>query len=217
MVIGPRGRIGSISPIGPISSMSKKTIIIIIIAVIVILLSGAIIFLLLNKKSPQGGQELNNSANDNSQVSENAGEKVSQVSEAVNGYWTYTNFRYKFSFQCPEAFNVTDFDEEDTQTILVSKKDTKDGFQIFIAPFDEPGPITKERILEDLPDFKIESPEQRLLKNGETALIFFTEDSSVGKTREIWFVHNGYLYQITTIQAFDAQLVQIMNTWKFEN
>ena len=194
--------------------MNKKLITIVVIAAIV--LAGTTFFLVSKKNRPQSGQELNNSANDNSQASENAEEKVSQVSEAVDGYWTYTNFRYKFSFQCPEAFNVADFDEGDTQTILVSKKDTRDGFQIFIAPFDEPGPITKERILQDLPDLKIENSEQRLLKNGEIALIFFANDSALGKTREIWFVHDGYLYQITTIQAFDVQLVQIMNTWKFQ-
>jgi len=46
----------------------------------------------------------------------------------------YTNSKYGFSFQYPNDFTVTDFSEaENSDTILVRKKEGKDSFQIFIS------------------------------------------------------------------------------------
>jgi len=99
---------------------------------------------------------------------------------------------------------------------LVQEKESKKSFQIFISPFDEPGPLTKERVKQDLPDLIINNPEQRVLKNGAVALVFFSEESSIGETREIWFVHNGYLYQISTYKELDSLVAKIISTWRFQ-
>jgi hypothetical protein len=192
--------------------MKKTTIIIVIV---VLLLAGAIIFLSFNKKSSQS-EEIK--FNENQSVSgniQNTYTLTPSTEDEKNN--VYTDSQYNFSFQYPKSFTATKFsDQEETATILVQGEGGKTGFQIFIAPFDEPGPLTKERILQDVPDMKITNAENRALKNGIPALIFFNEETSLGKTREIWFIENGYLYQVSTTITLDSLVAQIIETWKFQ-
>ena len=37
----------------------------------------------------------------------------------------------------------------------------------------------------------------------------------IGHTREVWFIHNGFLYEVTTYKEIDEWLGSIMQTWKF--
>jgi len=188
--------------------MNKKLLIII---AIIIVLGGAIFYIVFNKNSLQQtpGETENEIPGQ---------EKTFNITPSDNAENSiYTDSQYKFSFEYPKDFTVTKFQEgEDGDTILVQEKESKKSFQVFIAFFDEPGPLTKERVLEDLPDLIIKNPEQRILKNGEPALIFFSEEPSLGETREIWFVHNGYLYQISTYTTLDSLVAKILETWKFQ-
>ena len=199
----------------------KKQIIIIIV-VVVLLLSGAIIFLGLNKKS-----SVSNSINEYQSVFDsiqNTYTLTPSTEDKKNN--VYTDTQYGFSFQYPKSFTASKFSEGEGDAILVQYQGASNsineypknsGFQIFIAPFDEPLP-TKERILQELPDMVINNIENRVLKNGIPALIFFSEDSSsLGKTREIWFVKSGYLYQITATKEIDNLVAQIVATWRFAN
>lgn len=191
--------------------MSKKTII--IVAVVVALLSGAIIFLSLNKK-PSQNEDVTFKEGENYTLKQTYSITPSEEAPKNN---VFADSQYGFSFEYPKSFTATKFsDQEQTATILVQGEGGKNGFQIFIAPFDEPGPLTKERIVQDLPDMKITNAENRVLKNGIPALIFFSEETSLGKTREIWFIKNSYLYQVSTTAALDSLVAQIMATWRFE-
>jgi len=191
--------------------MNKKTKIIIIAGII--LLVGALgAFLILRKNPVQPGEETGNGNEIPGQ------DKTFEITAAKNKENSvYTDSQYKFSFEYPKDFTVTKFKEgEEGDTILVQKKGSKDGFQIFISPFDEPGPLTEERVKQDLPDLKMENPEQRVLKNNVPALIFFSEETSLGKTREIWFVYSDYLYQVSTYKELDSLVAAIISTWKFQ-
>ncbi|OGZ32862.1 MAG: hypothetical protein A2V69_00610 [Candidatus Portnoybacteria bacterium RBG_13_40_8] len=191
------------------------------------MLSGAIYFVFLNKNSLQSGQ-VSNGINEYQQVSGN--EQTFKITPSDNKENSiYTDSQYRFSFEYPKDFTVTKFQEgEDGDTILVQYREQSEqvstsinkypdgsSFQIFISPFDEPGPLTKERILQDLPDLIIKNPEQRVLKNGAVALVFFSEEQSLGETREIWFIHNNHLYQITTNKELDGLVAKILETWRF--
>ncbi len=106
--------------------------------------------------------------------------------------------------------------------MLIEKKEgSGQSFQIVISPFDEPGPLTLERIRQDLPDMAVEEPQKASI-GGAEALVFFTSDASLGKTREVWFVwpedpglYGNYLYRVTSRSEFDAELSKIMATFKF--
>jgi len=128
----------------------------------------------------------------------------------------YSNSKYGFSFNYPAGFTIGEFPEGDIgETILVQNPESSQSFQVFVADYDEPGPITPERILQDLPTFVIENPQEAILPGNVEALIFFSQEEGLGKTREVWIVHGGYLYQITTEASMDAWLAGILNTWHF--
>jgi len=198
--------------------MNKKTKIFIII--VIILLAGALVwFFLLQKKPVETGNETEAK---NEFIGQEETFEIVEADNSENNI--YTDLQYKFSFEYPKDFTVTKFQEgEYGETILVSRKaqdpstgSGQDSFQIFISPFDESGPLTKERVLQDLPDMIIENAEQRVLKNGAVGLIFFSEEQSIGVTREIWFIYNDHLYQISTYKELDGLVANIISTWRFQ-
>lgn len=137
---------------------------------------------------------------------------------------TYNHSDPNFSFEYPEDFNISAFpDGENGETVLVQKPNSNEGFQVFISPFDEPsdptqggaGPITVERVKQDVPDMVIESPET-VKFGGISALAFLSKSESVGRTREVWFLHEGYLYQITGYSGTDVLISKVLLTWKFQ-
>lgn len=172
----------------------KNTKLKIFIAIAVIALTGAGAFwFFLSRDVETEGQR---------QISVPVSEKSADISE------TYTNSKYGFSFDHSKELNISEFTEDNVDVILASS-----GFQILISPFDEPGPITKERILKDIPDMIITN-DKIISVGGESALSFRSKDES-GETSEIWFVHNGYLYQITSLPDFGGKLQKILETMLF--
>ena len=63
----------------------------------------------------------------------------------------------------------------------------------------------------------IENPQNVLTgaKKNIQGLIFFSKDESVGKTREVWFVHDEFLYQVTGHADLDSLIGQVMDSMKF--
>jgi hypothetical protein len=143
-------------------------------------------------------------------VSEN-----NNIDNSSNVAGKYNNSFYGFSFDYPEKFKVTEFGDEDNKTILIKDANDNFKFQIIVSYFDEPGPLTKERILQDLPDLKMENVQQKTLKNGDSVLIFLSDSSNSEKTREVWLIYNEYLYQVSALQSFDNELNKILATWRF--
>jgi hypothetical protein len=50
---------------------------------------------------------------------------------------------------------------------------------------------------------------------GATAASFYSTDARLGDTYEVWVLHGGYLYEITTLKSLDTWLNGILATWKF--
>jgi len=205
----------------------KPNIKIITIAAMAILLGGAI-FLFWNyqkDKEKQSGQpSLPLASNILGGLSQGeAGETIisPEVAEKLTKSElnrTYYYPQYRFSFQYPGELNASAFQEGDYgHTVLVQQPNERAGFQIFIASFDEAGPITKERILRDLPDMVIDQPQHVIIGQDKiTALIFFSHEPSLGRTREVWFIYGGHLYQMSTFAGLDGFIGRILETWKFQ-
>ncbi|TSC62829.1 MAG: hypothetical protein G01um101448_351 [Parcubacteria group bacterium Gr01-1014_48] len=130
----------------------------------------------------------------------------------------YVNTAYGFSFDKPTSMDVSSFTEDMGETILIQEAKGSAGFQIFILPWDEQEytVMTVERIREDLPDFTIREPQEVVLADGTHALLFWSEEKSVGRTREVWIIKNEYLYQISALAHFDPLLARVMSSWRFE-
>ena len=134
---------------------------------------------------------------------------------------TYNSPTYGFSFTYPEGFRVENFAEGEGEMILVSGPKAGESFQIYVTPFDEEGPLTAERIKKAGPAMEMDRPQAAVI-GGANAVVFFSADSSLGRTREAWFVwpegqipNGNYLYQISAPEGFDAELAKIMATWGF--
>ena len=134
-----------------------------------------------------------------------------------------------FFVDYPKGFMVNNTEEENVKVLIFSKADSDppageagESFQIFIMPYDEPGPITPERILIDQPEIVMKDP-QTVPIAGEEALVFFSADPDIGDVREVWFVHpsttlgaSGRLYQASTYAKYDELLAKVMRTFRFK-
>lgn len=128
----------------------------------------------------------------------------------------YESEIYKFSFDYPDKFIVNDVSTNGVDNkVTFESVEPGQGFQITILPFDEPGPLTEDRIKKDLPGLAILEPVKSVM-NGVDVLQFNSVDESVGNTFEVWFVYSGSLYQIQTYRNFNKELLDILNSWIFK-
>lgn len=193
--------------------MNTQKIITLIVAVVVI---GGGVFLFLKKDElPSVGTALLGDKNEVSEEEIRGGtiEKADEKDKEV-----YSNTTYGFSFTYPEGFQIGSFQEgTDGEVILIQSPEGREGFQIYVAPFDESGPITPERIKRDLPSLKIDEPQRVVIGGGGLeALIFRGESEEFGESREVWFVWSGNLYQVTTHADLDQFIGPILESWRFE-
>ena len=130
------------------------------------------------------------------------------------GVQKYTDATYGFSFQYPQDFKVTSFPEGDGETVLIREPDGKE-LQIFVSSFDEPGPITPERIHKDIPDMDIENPKQiTVSKNGGVPALAFTSRDGGMMLDVVWFVGSGNLYRISAKEGSEGFIESILASWE---
>lgn len=145
-------------------------------------------------------------------------ERISQETQLIDeGFTFYVNPQYKFTLQHPNNLYVEKFGEGGlAETILFRHPTEQVGFQILITPFEyEEEVLTYSLLLKTLPMPVINEPQEVVTGGGKRALVFWSEASEIGKTREVWFIHTGYLYGITTYANLDSWLARIMSTWRF--
>lgn len=136
-----------------------------------------------------------------------------QAAKGEPGFKTYAHPKYGFSFSYPDGWSAEAFQDDGGDGVAVQNQET--GIMILIYPFPEPGPISRERILKDVPDLKIKN-EIVLKVAGLDALGFETDEREFGPTKEVWFVYNGFLYQISGATGSGAALEKIIASWKFK-
>lgn len=130
---------------------------------------------------------------------------------------TYKNSEYQFSFKYPEGFKIGEVPHgEDGNTIVVQNAEDSVGFQVYVTPYGGADTaITKAKIEADIPDMKVKQPQPVAIGSSGKGLAFISENSNFGESREVWFVFNGHLYQISTYLSQDKLLQRVLNSWKF--
>jgi hypothetical protein len=129
----------------------------------------------------------------------------------------YTHAELGFSFRYPRAFRVNEIPQAEGSALLLVEDPARarQGFQVFSMPYDEEGPLTEARIRQDVPDITMENA-QPFRVAGEPGISFVQlQTPDVGTTYEVWFVHNGTLYEVATYAAHAADLHAILTTWQF--
>lgn len=132
---------------------------------------------------------------------------------------TYVDPTYGFSFQYPDGFTVTTVPssgEGQGDTILVESEDKKVGIQMILSPYGSDVDITAALVQADIPNMKVSDPQTVEIGMSRRGLAFRSDNPAFGgQSREVWFVFEGTLYQISTYAAYDEFLKGLFGTWKF--
>lgn len=143
-------------------------------------------------------------------------EAIASPDEPPEGYVEYRNERYGFYYyHSPEAA-IKEYDEGGgAMTVVQENAARMRGLQIFIVPY-EGEVITEERFNRDVPSgvrYNIE--DTAIARRQVPAVTFNSYDQFLGDTREVWFIHNGFLFEVTTFKGFGDWFSDIMQTWRF--
>ncbi len=129
------------------------------------------------------------------------------------GFREYRSEYDGISFFYPEDLKVSRKEGGWSPTIIFENTDKAQGFQVYITAHEEEQ-ITEERFKRDIPS-GIRKDLVDVTVAGAYGAAFYSEDENLGETYEVWFIHNGYLYEITTLKSLDTWLQSILNTWQF--
>jgi hypothetical protein len=131
------------------------------------------------------------------------------------GYLAYHNDAYHFSLVYPDNLSVAEHDQSGGDVTFTFEDDKNvQGFQIFIQPFSGTQ-ITDAQFEADDPSGVRDDPESFTL-DGASGVAFYSQDHLLGATREMWFIHGGYLYEVTTFKELSSWLDSIMQSWEFD-
>lgn len=117
-----------------------------------------------------------------------------------------------FSLFYPSDLKIS-IDHNGATTISFEDVATVQGFQVYAVGYRE-GQVTQEQFKKDEPSGVRNDPKDITI-GGAVASSFYGYDPRLGDTAEIWFIHNGMLYEVTTLKKDAAWLSQIMQTWEF--
>ncbi|MBI4114540.1 MAG: hypothetical protein HY445_01710 [Candidatus Niyogibacteria bacterium] len=179
----------------------KQTSIIVAVFIIFVFLAGVYFYL------PEEG-------NENKEGSESNQPAEPILRNAPAGWLIYKNASYGFSLFYPEGLDVKEFDEGGgAGTITFEDAENALGFQIFIVPYAE-AQVTEERFLKDNPSGVKENFED-ITVDGAVGATFVSRQPFLGETREVWFIHDGYLFEVTILKPTESFLADVLSSWKF--
>lgn len=124
------------------------------------------------------------------------------------------NEKYRFSLFYPDTLSLKAYDEGGgASTIALQSVARAEGFQIFVVPY-RGAQVSMERFRRDVPSGVMREPLDITI-DGATATSFYSANAALGDTAEIWFIHGGYLFEVTAPKSQAAWLSEIMQTWQF--
>ena len=141
-----------------------------------------------------------------------------------NDFDSYTDPTYGFSVWLPKNFIVSSLPEDQGEVIIAEHPTLNLGFEVFITPFDEEGPLTVDTIRESNPSLTVKEPMESELEDVTPAVRFVSEDPALGgsrsnETRQIWFTRDGNLFQVImysdNIEWLGAWANELPQDWTF--
>lgn len=183
----------------------KKNLPYILIAIILALAAGTFVW----DKSKKTDQ----ASNTEKTIFQNPAALLQPQKNSAESF-SYTHPLFGFTFSLSEKFSTGTFPEGEGEMLMVKLTGEQNRqTQIYVTEFSEKGPLTAQKISQDLPDMPMEQT-MDVMVDGEPA-VAFESDAGGSKTREVWFVHSGHLYQISA-KIENQQLVSdILTSWKW--
>jgi len=121
-----------------------------------------------------------------------------------------------FSFGYPDSLKIGSIQDPNSGELTVTAQNAGEhiGFQVYVSP-DRGAPVTQAEIVQDLPQINAHSFTPVSL-DGAPGIAFAATDANFGDSLQVWLVHGGYLYQISTYGNQGALLSKVLGTWKWE-
>jgi hypothetical protein len=86
-------------------------------------------------------------------------------------------------------------------------------FQVYLSPYSD-SQITDARFKLDEPSgVKIDPTDATV--DSARGIEFFSNAPRLNDTREVWFIHDGLLCEVTTYKELDTCLQPILHSWQF--
>ncbi|HUD03061.1 MAG TPA: hypothetical protein VMR46_03570 [Candidatus Paceibacterota bacterium] len=182
--------------------MKNKFLLIALVVLVPIVVVGIVAFIILRMSANMSASEL-----------AMAGEYATSSTTPV-GFLPFSNQQYHFSLYYPPDLVSTGQQEQGgAYTFSFQDADTNEGFEIYVTPYGD-SQVSAARFKLDEPSGKMDQPTPVVI-DGATATMFFGHNDVMGDTREVWFIKNGYLYEVTSFKELDSWLGTIMQTWRF--
>lgn len=128
----------------------------------------------------------------------------------------YSNPAHRFALTMPAGFTVRESTDGVVDTI-VFENEKAEGIQVTVSPYEDVKVITADDIRRDIPDMAVDEAQPVEIGANHTGVAFKSDNASFdGASREVWFVFQGELYQISTYDRFDGLLRAMFATWQFD-
>lgn len=132
----------------------------------------------------------------------------------------YVDLNGRFSIEIPSDFTSNTFEQLDTAsnlqyevTVFVGEK-KEENFQLAISEYNDSDSISIAAIKRDNPDILMDDSHDIEIA-GSRGVTFLDMESKNNPQRNVWFINNGHLYQITTYRSFDTKMSDILSSWKW--
>jgi len=142
------------------------------------------------------------------------GTSTPQTTEIGQSLRRYQNNTYHFQLDFPDTLQVIEYKERDNAiSVTFMNADNSQSFEIYVTPYGATQ-IDQTRFKLDEPSGRYLDPQQVVI-DGAQATLFTGYNPIMGDTREVWFIHGGYLYEVATYKDLDAWLGGVMQNFKF--
>lgn len=140
--------------------------------------------------------------------------KVPPLQNIPAGYKEYRNEQFGFSVYYPPEIPPDEFvDRGPALTVAFQGAEGEPGFQIYVTPIDGTT-ITNEPFLRDAPS-GVRKEQHDMQIAGVLGTTFVGFDARMGQTREVWFINDNFLFEVTTYKQLEPWLNEILATWRF--
>lgn len=139
---------------------------------------------------------------------------LAQPAPDASGNATYADPAYGFSITYPASYKIADVPSQQGDIYLIQNGQGT-GMQLSVAPYNEGKPLTEAQIRQDLPDMPITNARAVTLPSGISAIAFNSSGGGFGDSIEVWFAHEGFIYQASTYAAQADLMQRVMGTFRF--
>jgi hypothetical protein len=129
-------------------------------------------------------------------------------------YLPYSNPQFHYSLSYPRNLQVQEYQEAGGAFTVTFQDIVADQeFQVYVTPYSNSQITDAQFKLDEPSGVKIDPTDVTV--DGASGIEFFSNAPRMNDTREVWFIHNGLLYEVTTYKELDAWLKPIMLSWQF--